>query len=307
MSTELTGRAALPSSLQELEDEAIYILREVVAEFRKPVMLYSGGKDSSVMLHLARKAFYPSRPSFPFLNIASGWDFRELLDHRDRTAREFDLDLLIASNEEAARKGVNPFDTEIGEYSRQMLTEALTKSLDCHGFDVAIGGGRRDEEKARSKERIFSVRGANYAWEPRSQRPEMWRVFNTRLGAGETMRVFPLSNWTELDVWTYIDAQGISVAPLYFARERMVVERGNTLVVVDDQRSESSGAIPSKRCVRFRTLGCWPLTGAVNSRASDTKQIIAELLQSRQSERQARLVDAATHSSMERKKREGYF
>src|SRR5437899_5355096 len=223
------GRSRLSPHLQRLEDEAIHILREVVAEFRTPVMLYSVGKDSSVMLHLARKAFFPANPPFPFLHIASGWDFRALIEHRDRMAAEYGLELLVHGNEEAAAAGVNPFDTETGEYSRLMLTDALKLALDRRGFDAALGGGRRDEEKARSKERIFSHRAAGHVWDPRNQRPELWRIFNTRLAPGDTMRVFPLSNWTELDVWTYIHAEAIPIVPLYLAADRWVVERDGAL------------------------------------------------------------------------------
>jgi sulfate adenylyltransferase subunit 2 len=286
-------------------------MREVAAEFSRPVMLYSVGKDSSVMLHLARKAFYPAPPPFPFLHIASGWDFRELLGHRDRMAATFGLRLIVHRNDAAAAAGVNPFETETGEYSRLMLTEALKTALDSHGFDVAIGGGRRDEEKARAKERVFSHRGAGHVWNPRSQRPELWRLFNTRLQPGETMRVFPLSNWTELDVWTYIAAEAIPIVPLYLAAERPVVRRGGALIAVDDEPSMRPHLRPREaietRRVRFRTLGCWPLTGAIESQAVDIDGVITELLASRSSERQGRLVDAALQASMERKKREGYF
>ncbi|MFO1079862.1 MAG: sulfate adenylyltransferase subunit CysD [Reyranellaceae bacterium] len=298
----------LSPHLERLEDEAIYILREAAAEFRKPVMLYSVGKDSSVMLHLARKAFHPSRPPFPFLHIASGWDFRALLAHRDRMAADYELDLLVHSNEEARQAGVNPFDTETGEYSRLMLTEGLKQALDAHGFDAAIGGGRRDEERARAKERIFSHRSAGHVWNPRNQRPELWRLFNTRLGDGDTMRVFPLSNWTEVDVWTYIQVESIPVVPLYFAAERAVVERDGNLIAVDDDRMRfRAGEGTVHRRVRFRTLGCWPLTGAVESSAATTDGVLTELLGSRTSERQGRLIDGARQASMERKKREGYF
>src|SRR5437763_3891747 len=222
-------RSPLSPHLQRLEDEAIHILREVVAEFRKPVMLYSVGKDSSVMLHLARKAFFPAPPPFPFLHIATGWDFRALLEHRDRMIAKYKLKLLVHSNEDATRAGVNPFETETGEYSRLMLTEALKSALDRHGFDAAFGGGRRDEAKARAKERIFSHRSAGHTWDPRNQRPELWRIFNTRLAPGDTMRVFPLSNWTELDVWSYVQAETIPIVPLYLAAERRVVERDGAL------------------------------------------------------------------------------
>jgi sulfate adenylyltransferase subunit 2 len=302
-------RASLLSPhLQRLEDEAVHILREVAAEFRRPVMLYSVGKDSSVMLHLARKAFHPAPPPFPFLHIATGWDFRELLDHRDRMAARYGLSLLVHGNDAAARAGINPFDTEAGEYSRLMLTEALKSALDHHGFDAAFGGGRRDEEKSRAKERIFSRRGAGHVWDPRDQRPELWRLFNTRLAPGDTMRVFPLSNWTELDVWTYIQAEAIPVVPLYFAAERPVVVRNGALVVVDDERMRLlNGERVTPRWVRFRTLGCWPLTGAIESGAADVAGMIAEIAAARSSERQGRLVDGAMQASMERKKREGYF
>lgn len=299
---------ALSPHLQSLQDDAIYVLREAAAEFRAPVMLYSGGKDSSVLLHLARKAFHPGRAPFPFLHIATGWDFRDLLDHRDRTAVTHRLDLLIHANDEAIRAGVDPFTTEPGEYSRLMLTEALRSALDRHGFDVAIGGGRRDEEKSRAKERIFSRRAPGHAWNPRDQQPELWRNFNLRLAPGETMRAFPLSNWTEADIWAYIQAEEISIVPLYFASERKVVRRGPTWIAVDDRRLRPgpNDNIQMRR-VRFRTLGCWPLTGAHESSASDVAAIIAELRGLRLSERQGRLVDGARDASMERKKREGYF
>jgi sulfate adenylyltransferase subunit 2 len=298
----------LSPHLQRLEDESIYIMREVAAEFRRPVMLYSVGKDSSVMLHLALKAFFPARPPFPFLHIATGWDFRALLKHRDRMAAEYKLDLLVHTNAEAAKAGVNPFDTETGEYSRLMLTEALKAALDRHGFYAAIGGGRRDEEKARAKERIFSRRSRGHVWDPRNQRPELWRLFNARLAPGDTMRVFPLSNWTELDVWSYIQAERIPIVPLYLAAERKVVARGGTLLMVDDERMRLRPAEKvEKRRVRFRTLGCWPLSGCIESAATDVAGIISEVAAAKVSERQGRLVDVALQASMERKKREGYF
>ena len=302
-------REGLAPRLRRLEAEAIFIMREVVAEFARPVMLYSVGKDSSVMLHLARKAFFPSRPPFPFLHIASGWDFRAVLEHRDRMARVHGLDLIVHTNEEAAAAGVNPFDTPTGEYSRVMLTEALKTALDAHGFDAAFGGGRRDEEKSRAKERIFSHRSADHVWDPRNQRPELWRLFNTRIARGVSMRVFPLSNWTEFDVWDYIRAENIPIVPLYLAAERPIVRRDGALVMVDDPARARfrPGETVERRQVRFRTLGCWPLTGAVESSAASVDDIIAELRASPLSERQGRLVDAADHASMERKKREGYF
>jgi sulfate adenylyltransferase subunit 2 len=302
------ARRSLSPHLQRLEDVAIFIMREVVAEFRNPVMLYSVGKDSSVMLHIARKAFFPAPPPFPFLHIASGWDFRALLEHRDRMARDYSLNVLVHANEAAAAAGVNPFDTETGEYSRLMLTEVLKGALDLHGFDAAFGGGRRDEEKARAKERIFSHRSAGHVWDPRNQRPELWRLFNTRLAPGDTMRVFPLSNWTELDVWDYIRAEAIPIVPIYLAAEQRVVERDGALIMVDDERMRFlPGEEVVIRRVRFRTLGCWPLTGAIESEAMSVEDIIAEIVASRSSERQGRLVDGALQASMERKKREGYF
>ena len=260
------------------------------------------------MLHLARKAFFPAHPPFPFLHIASGWDFRALLEHRDRMAAKYNLQLLVHTNEQATKVGVNPFDTETGEYSRLMLTEALKAALDRHGFDAAIGGGRRDEEKSRAKERIFSRRSAGHVWDPRNQRPEVWRLFNTRIAPGDTMRVFPLSNWTELDVWTYIQAQEIPIVPLYLAAERPVIERAGRLFVVDDERMRFKPAeqVQTRR-VRFRTLGCWPLTCCFESGATDVAAVVAEINGTKVSERQGRLVDGALQASMERKKREGYF
>jgi sulfate adenylyltransferase subunit 2 len=299
----------LSPHLRRLEAEAIFVMREVVAEFARPVMLYSVGKDSSVMLHIAPKAFFPSRPPFPLLHIASGWDFQAVLKHRDRTARSYGLDLIVHTNDEAAAAGVNPFDTPTGEYSRLMLTEALKAALDAHGFDAAFGGGRRDEEKSRAKERIFSHRSADHVWDPRNQRPELWRLFNTRIARGESMRIFPLSNWTEFDVWDYLRAENVPIVPLYLAAEHPIVERGGTLVMVDDAAHMRflPGERMRRRRVRFRTLGCWPLTGALESNAESVDDIIIELRASRLSERQGRLVDGADHASMERKKREGYF
>lgn len=303
-----TRSSTLSPHLARLEAEATFIMREVVAEFERPAMLYSVGKDSSVMLHIARKAFFPSRPPFPFLHIASGWDFREVIEHRDRTAETHGLDLIVHSNREAARAGVNPFDTPTGEYTRLVLTEALKQALDQHRFDAAFGGGRRDEEKSRAKERIFSHRTGEHIWDPRHQRPELWRLYNTRLASGESMRVFPLSNWTELDIWDYVRAEAIPVVPLYLAAERPVIDRRGQLIMVDDERLRlAPGERVERRPVRFRTLGCYPLTGAHPSHATTIEEIIDEIHTSRASERQGRMVDSAEQASMERKKREGYF
>jgi sulfate adenylyltransferase subunit 2 len=300
-------RTVLSPHLQALEDESIFIFREVVANFNRPVMLYSAGKDSSVMLHLARKAYFPSTIPFPLLHIATGWDFEDLLQFRDRTAARWHLDLIVHCNEEARAAGINPFETPTDEYTRLMLTESLKAALNTHCFDAAIGGGRRDEEKARAKERIFSHR-FHHVWDPRRQRPELWRVFNTALAPGETMRVFPLSNWTELDVWSYIQAENIAIAPLYFAAARQVVNRDGNLIVVDDDRMRfAKGEVAQPTLVRFRTLGCWPLSAALLSGARDADAIMAELLTARSSERSGRLIDATPQASMERKKREGYF
>ena len=305
----VSTRRALSPHLARLEAEAIFIMREVVATFTNPVMLYSVGKDSSVMLHIARKAFFPARPPFPFLHIASGWDFQALLDHRDRMVALYGLDLIVHGNIHPQYADMNPFVTATGDYTRHRLTDPLKEALDKHKFDAAFGGGRRDEEKARAKERIFSHRTPDHVWDPRNQRPELWRLFNTRVAPGESMRVFPLSNWTELDVWTYIAAEDIPVVPLYFAAERNVVERDGALLVVDDaaRMQWRPGETSSQRLVRFRTLGCWPLTAAAESDAATLDDIVGEVVNSRASERQGRLVDGAAQASMERKKREGYF
>lgn len=294
--------------LERLEAEAIHILREVVAEAERPVMLYSVGKDSSVMLHLARKAFYPGPPPFPFLHIASGWDFQALLEHRDRTVREYGLELLVAQNEEAGRFGINPFDTGSAQYSQAMLTDPLKSALTRHGFDAAFGGGRRDEEKARAKERIFSFRTVSHRWDPKNQRPELWNLYNARKNKGESIRVFPLSNWTELDIWQYILQENIDIVPLYRAQKRPTVIRDGLLLMVDDERFRfEEGDEVVERCIRFRTLGCYPLTGAVESEASDLTQIIQEMLLATGSERQGRAIDKGESASMEAKKQEGYF
>jgi len=294
--------------LKRLEAESIGIMREVVAEFRNPVMLYSIGKDSSVMLHLARKAFFPGKPPFPLLHIDTGWKFREMIAFRDETARALSLDLLVHTNEEGKARGINPITSGSALHTAIMKTEALKQALERHGFDAAFGGARRDEEKSRAKERIFSLRSAEHAWNPKNQRPELWRLFNTRLRQGESMRVFPLSNWTELDVWEYVAAEQIPVVPLYFAEPRQVVDRNGVLIMVDDDRLPlEPGEHPEMRLVRFRTLGCYPLTGAIESTAQTPQEIIEELRQSRRSERQGRLIDNDEEAAMERKKREGYF
>lgn len=294
--------------LQRLEAESIQIMREVVAECERPVFLYSIGKDSSVMLRLAIKAFHPAPPPFPFLHVASGWDFRAMIEHRDRTARELGLELIVHSNEDAARAGVNPFDTPTGEYTRLMLTEALRAALDRHGFDAAFGGGRRDEEKSRAKERVFSFRSDRHRWDPRRQRPELWALYNARKHRGESFRVFPLSNWTELDVWQYIRRERIPIVPLYLAAERPVVERDGLLIMVDDERMRlAPGERPQLRRVRFRTLGCYPLSGAIDSSAGTLDELLQEMRFATTSERQGRAIDRDESASMERKKQEGYF
>ncbi len=299
---------SLSTHLRRLQDESIFIIREVAAEFSKPVMLYSIGKDSSVMLHLALKAFYPARLPFPLLHVDTTWKFRDMIDFRDRTAQRLDLDLRVYVNREGLAQGVSPLGSGAATHTRVMKTEALRQALDEWGFNAALGGARRDEEKSRAKERIFSHRAANHAWDPRNQRPELWNIFNTRIAPGESMRVFPLSNWTELDVWEYIAAEGIPVVPLYFAKERPIVRRNGTFIMIDDDRFElHPGEAVERRRVRFRTLGCYPLTGAIESDADSLDQIIAEMRASTQSERQGRLIDFDETGSMEKKKREGYF
>ena len=283
-------------------------MREVVAEFRNPVMLYSIGKDSSVLLHLARKAFFPSALPFPLLHIDTGWKFREMIAFRDATARQLGLDLVVHTNQEGRARGIDPITSGSALHTAVMKTEALKQALDGHAFDAALGGARRDEEKSRAKERIFSLRNAEHAWNPKSQRPELWRLYNTRLGERESMRVFPLSDWTELDVWEYIAAEQVPVVPLYFAKLRPVIRRAGVWIMVDDQRLPlAPGEQPDLRCVRFRTLGCYPLTGAIESTAATLAEIVAELRDARQSERQGRLIDGDEEAAMERKKREGYF
>lgn len=293
--------------LDELEAEAIYIFREVAAECEHPVMLYSIGKDSSVMLHLALKAFYPEKPPFPFLHIDTGWKFREMIEFRDRRANELGIDMLVYQNKEAAERGINPFDHGAA-YTDIMKTQALKDALDKYGFNAAFGGGRRDEEKSRAKERIFSFRNEFHAWDPKKQRPEMWKLYNTRINKNESIRVFPLSNWTEKDIWQYIKRENIPIVPLYFAKERPVVERDGNLIMVDDERMRLlPGEIPVLKKVRFRTLGCYPLTGAVESEADTLDDVIAETLAATTSERTSRVIDKEALDSMERRKREGYF
>jgi len=283
-------------------------MREVVAEFSNPVMLYSIGKDSSVMLHVALKAFYPAKPPFPLLHIDTTWKFREMIAFRDAAARRLGLELRVHVNREGLARGISPIASGSQVHTQVMKTEALLQALDAGRFDAAFGGARRDEEKSRAKERVFSHRSAAHAWDPRNQRPELWRLYNTRIREGESMRVFPLSNWTELDVWEYIRAEQIPVVPLYFAKERPVVERGGTLIMVDDDRLPlAPGEKPRMRRVRFRTLGCYPLTGAIESDADTLDKIIAEMRTATTSERQGRLIDVDESASMEKKKREGYF
>ncbi|WP_102960705.1 sulfate adenylyltransferase subunit CysD [Mangrovicella endophytica] len=294
--------------LQRLEAEAIHIMREVAATFSKPVMLYSIGKDSSVMLHLAMKAFYPAKPPFPLLHVDTTWKFREMIAFRDQTAQELGLDLIVHVNPDGIKRGINPFDHGSNVHTHVMKTEGLRQALDQHGFDAAFGGARRDEEKSRAKERIFSFRNAQHGWNPKDQRPEMWKVYNTRISRGESIRVFPLSNWTELDIWQYILMENIPIVPLYLAAPRPVVERDGMLIMRDDDRMKlAPGETAQQRMVRFRTLGCYPLTGAIESEAATLPAILQEMLIARTSERQGRLIDKDEAGSMEKKKREGYF
>ena len=295
------------SHLDRLEAEAIYIMREVAAECERPVMLYSIGKDSSVMLHLALKAFYPEKPPFPFMHIDTTWKFKEMIEFRDKTAQKFGLDLIVYTNEEGVRQGINPFDHG-SAYTDIMKTQALRQALDKYGFTAAFGGGRRDEEKSRAKERIFSFRNETHAWDPKNQRPELWKLYNTRVKKGESMRVFPLSNWTEKDIWQYIVREQIDIVPLYFAKERPVIERDGNLIMVDDDRLKlRPGESVEMKKIRFRTLGCYPLTGAVCSEADTLPAIIEETLSAVSSERTSRVIDHEEAGSMERRKREGYF
>lgn len=295
------------SYLDELEAEAIYIMREVAAECEKPVMLYSIGKDSSVMLHLAMKAFYPEKPPFPFMHIDTTWKFHEMIEFRDRKAKELGIEMIVYTNQDGVKQGINPFDHG-SAYTDIMKTQALRQALDHYQFTAAFGGGRRDEEKSRAKERVFSFRNKSHGWDPKNQRPEMWKLYNTRIYSGESIRVFPLSNWTEKDIWQYILREHIDIVPLYFAKERPVVFRDGNLIMVDDERMKlRDGEEIQQKKVRFRTLGCYPLTGAVESEADTLEEIVKETLGEVTSERTSRVIDYEETGSMERRKREGYF
>jgi len=296
------------SHLERLEAESIHIMREVAAEFHNPVMLYSIGKDSSVMLHLAMKAFYPAKPPFPLLHVDTTWKFREMIAFRDETVTRLGLKLIVHINEDGVRRGINPFDSGSNIHTQVMKTDGLKQALDKYGFDAAFGGARRDEEKSRAKERIFSFRSENHSWDPKNQRPELWKLYNARVRKGESIRVFPLSNWTELDIWQYIMAENIPIVPLYFSKTRPVVERDGALIMVDDARMKlRPGEAAEMRLVRFRTLGCYPLTGAIDSSAATLEEIVGEMLTATTSERQGRVIDHDERASMEKKKREGYF
>jgi len=304
----MPAKQRLSPHLARLEAEAIGILREGAAAFRRPVLLYSIGKDSSVLLHLALKAFFPGKPPFPLLHIDTTWKFKEMIRFRDGMAERLGLELLVHTNQEGLARGINPIASGSALHTQVMKTEALRQALDRYGFDAAFGGARRDEEKSRAKERVFSFRGPGHVWDPRAQRPELWSLFNTRIHQGESMRIFPLSNWTEYDVWDYIAAEEIPVVPLYFAAPRPVVRRAGTWIMLDDERLPlEQGETPETRMVRFRTLGCYPLSGAVESTAATLADIISEMRAARSSEREGRLIDNDTDASMERKKREGYF
>jgi sulfate adenylyltransferase subunit 2 len=308
LSAVLPPTADRVSHLRRLEHESIHIFREVVAECRAPVLLYSIGKDSTVMLHLAMKAFHPAKPPFPLMHVDTGWKFGEMIAFRDRTVARLGLDLIVHTNEDGRRAGVNPFDHGSAYYTLVMKTEALKTGLTRHGFDAAFGGARRDEEKSRAKERVFSFRTASHEWDPRNQRPEFWNLYNGRIHKGESIRVFPLSNWTELDIWQYLMLENLPVVPLYFGAERPVVERDGTLIMVDDERMRLlPGEEPRRQMVRFRSLGCYPLTGAIRSDAATLADIVAETFTVQSSERGDRLIDRDDQDSMEKKKREGYF
>lgn len=294
--------------LKQLEAESIHIIREVAAEFENPVMLYSIGKDSAVMLHLAMKAFYPAKLPFPLLHVDTGWKFKDMIKFRDEMAKNYDLDIIVHQNKEGREAGVNPFDYGSSKYTDIMKTQGLKQALDKYQFDAAFGGARRDEEKSRAKERVYSFRDNKHRWDPKNQRPELWNLYNGKVNKGESIRVFPLSNWTELDIWQYIFLEQIPIVPLYFAAERPVVERSGTLIMVDDDRMRlNEGEVPQMKSVRFRTLGCYPLTGAVESTANTLPEIIQEMLLATSSERQGRMIDHDEAGSMEKKKQEGYF
>ncbi len=294
--------------LKQLEAESLHIIREVAAEFERPVMLYSIGKDSAVMLHLAMKAFFPGKPPFPLLHVDTTWKFREMIEFRDRHTQNLGLELIVHVNEEGVKQGISPLTHGSKKHTDVMKTEALKQALDTYGFDAAFGGARRDEEKSRAKERVYSFRDRNHRWDPKNQRPELWNVFNGKINKGESIRVFPLSNWTELDIWQYIYLEEIPIVPLYFAKERPVVERDGMLIMLDDERMPlKPGETPRWEKVRFRTLGCYPLTGAVESEAATLPEIIQEMLLTKTSERQGRLIDHDQAGSMEEKKKEGYF
>ncbi len=294
--------------LQQLEAESIKIIREVAAEFEHPVMLYSIGKDSSVLLHLARKAFFPAKIPFPLLHVDTNWKFKEMIEFRDRVAKDYDFDLIVHKNPDGLAMNISPFEHGSAKHTDIMKTVGLKQALDAHGFDAAFGGARRDEEKSRAKERVYSFRDKNHRWDPKNQRPELWNNYNGEVNPGESIRVFPLSNWTELDVWQYIYQENIDIVPLYLAKPRPVVERDGTLIMVDDDRMPlAKGEVPDMRSVRFRTLGCYPLTGAVASTATTLSEIIEEMLLSTSSEREGRVIDSDSSGSMEKKKREGYF
>ncbi|HKT53742.1 MAG TPA: sulfate adenylyltransferase subunit CysD [Caulobacteraceae bacterium] len=302
------SKRPLAEHLKRLEAESIEIMREVAASFENPVMLYSIGKDSGVMLHLAAKAFYPGKPPFPLLHVDTTWKFADMIRHRDTVAERYGVKLIVHTNEDGVKRGINPITSGSSLYTQVMKTEALKQALDKYGFDAAFGGARRDEEKSRAKERVFSFRSAGHAWDPRNQRPELWRLYNTRINKGETIRVFPLSNWTELDIWEYTAAEDLPVVPLYFAKPRPVVERDGLLIMRDDDRMPLlPGESEQTRWVRFRSLGCYPLSAAVESKAETLEEVIAEMRAARTSERQGRLIDTDEAASMEKKKREGYF
>jgi len=294
--------------LKQLESESIHILREVAAEFDNPVMLYSVGKDSAVMMHLAMKAFHPGKPPFPMMHVDTTWKFREMIEFRDKRIKELGWDLIVHINEEGVKMGVGPFSHGSAKHTDIMKTQGLKQALDKYGFDAAFGGARRDEEKSRAKERVYSFRDKNHRWDPKNQRPELWNIYNSKVDKGESIRVFPLSNWTELDIWQYIHLESIPIVPLYFAAKRPVVERDGILIKVDDDRMPlEEGEVPEEKMVRFRTLGCYPLTGAVESTATTLPEIIQEMLLTKTSERQGRVIDRDSSGSMEKKKQEGYF